>query len=78
LPITHFASRPPTEECDIVGESLPFPVQFALNREGTKRISEAEKVMGDKVASRLKDVWDLDEGGELNAVSNSYYLSRYN
>lgn len=29
----------------------------------------AQKVMGDKVASRLKDVWDLDEEGELNAVS---------
>lgn len=145
-----------------MGESLPFPVQFALNKEGTKRISEAdketiegleragfkldyaidgsgiarlyftrgggyyvdvgcskliidgkikvqqspggisgftpdalvlkdgtelkadivvlatgydnmkttaEKVMGPKVASRLKDVWDLDEEGELNAVS---------
>lgn len=154
--------RPPTDECDIVGESLPFPVQFALNKEGRKRISEAdketlegleragfkldyaidgsgiarlyytrgggyyidvgcskliidgkikvhqstggisgftpdalvlkdgtelkadivvlatgydnmkttaEKIMGSKVASRLKDVWDLDEEGELNAVS---------
>lgn len=29
----------------------------------------AQKVMGDKVAARLKDVWDLDEEGELNAVS---------
>lgn len=158
-----FVGRPPTEECDIVAESLPFPVQFALSIAGTKRIAEAdketvegleragfkldyaidgsgigrlyftrgggyyvdvgcskliidgkvkvhqspggisgftpdalvlkdgtelkadivvlatgydnmkttaEKVMGPKVASRLKDVWDLDEEGELNAVSD--------
>lgn len=26
------------------------------------------KVLGDKVADRCKDVWDLDEEGELNAV----------
>ncbi|KAK7216668.1 hypothetical protein V2G26_004671 [Clonostachys chloroleuca] len=157
----HEDNGPPTDECDIVGESLPFPVQFALNKEGRKRISEAdketlegleragfkldyaidgsgiarlyytrgggyyidvgcskliidgkikvhqstggisgftpdalvlkdgtelkadivvlatgydnmkttaEKIMGSKVASRLKDVWDLDEEGELNAM----------
>uniref|UniRef100_A0A8H7K3F7 FAD/NAD(P)-binding domain-containing protein n=1 Tax=Bionectria ochroleuca TaxID=29856 RepID=A0A8H7K3F7_BIOOC len=157
----HEDNGPPTDECDVVGESLPFPVQFALNKEGTKRISEAdkdtiegleragfkldyaidgsgiarlyytrgggyyidvgcskliidgkikvhqspggisgftpdalvlkdgtelkadivvlatgydnmkttaEKIMGGKVASRLKDVWDLDEEGELNAM----------
>lgn len=27
------------------------------------------KIMGEKVAARCKDVWDLDEEGELNAVS---------
>ncbi|CAH0027604.1 unnamed protein product [Clonostachys rhizophaga] len=157
----HEDNGPPTDECDVVGESLPFPVQFALNKEGRKRISEAdketiegleragfkldyaidgsgiarlyytrgggyyidvgcskliidgkikvhqspggisgftpdalvlkdgtelkadivvlatgydnmkttaEKIMGSKVASRLKDVWDLDEEGELNAM----------
>lgn len=153
---------PPTEECDIVSESLPFPVQFALSKNFTKRTAEAEKetldglrragfeldfypdgagiaraymtrgggyyidvgcsqliidgkirvkhnpsgitgfgsnelklgdgsslpadivvlatgydnmrttvrkVLGDKVADRLSDVWDLDEEGELRAVS---------
>lgn len=153
---------PPTDQSDIVGESLPFPVQFALNKELTKRIAleekeniegleragfkldwaidgsgiarlyytrgggyyvdtgcskliidgkikvhrspkgisgfthdaivlrdgtsleadvvvlatgydnmktTVEKVMGEKVAARCKDVWDLDEEGELNAVS---------
>lgn len=29
------------------------------------------KVLGDKVADQCKDVWDLDEEGELNAVSPS-------
>lgn len=29
----------------------------------------ARKIMGDKVADRLYDVWDLDEEGELRAVS---------
>lgn len=27
------------------------------------------KVLGDKIADRCKDVWDLDDEGELNAVS---------
>lgn len=27
------------------------------------------KILGDKVADRCRDVWDLDEEGELNAVS---------
>lgn len=157
-----FLYRPPTEQADIWGESLPFPVQFALNVYLTQRISAAEastldglhkagfkidkgidqggiarlyytrgggyyidvgcsqliidgkikvhqsadgiagfkphalvladgteleadlvvlatgfdnmrttvrKVLGDKVANRCKDVWDLDAEGELNAVS---------
>lgn len=156
-------NSPPTEQSDIVAESLPFPVQFALCVDMTKRIASEEKetveglqragfkfdwgvdragiarlyytrgggyyvdvgcskliidgkikvhqspggisgftsdavvlkdgthlnadvvvlatgydnmkttvqkIMGDKVASRCKDVWDLDEEGELNAVCN--------
>jgi cation diffusion facilitator CzcD-associated flavoprotein CzcO len=27
------------------------------------------KALGDKIADRSKDVWDLDEGDEVNAVS---------
>lgn len=153
---------PPTEDVDIYGQSLPIPVQFALNVDLTERIKQAEKAnhdgltkagfvidygsdgsgiyrkyvtrgggyyidvgasqliidgkiqvvqspegiqgfepgalvlangrkldadivvlatgydnmrttlrkaMGDKVADRCKDVWDLDEEGEINAVS---------
>jgi hypothetical protein len=29
------------------------------------------KVLGDQVADRCKDVWDLDDEGEMNAVSTS-------
>ncbi|KAI1322607.1 hypothetical protein F5Y16DRAFT_404317 [Xylariaceae sp. FL0255] len=39
----HADNSPPTKECDVVGESPPSPVQFALNIEGTKQISEADK-----------------------------------
>jgi lysine/ornithine N-monooxygenase len=31
------------------------------------------KVLGDKVADRCKDVWDLDEEGELQAVSMPHF-----
>jgi cation diffusion facilitator CzcD-associated flavoprotein CzcO len=154
---------PPTDDADIFGQSLPIPVQFALNVDGTKRIAEAEKesldglrkigfkidfghdgsgiyrkyvtrgggyyidvgasqllidgkikleqspdgikgfneksliladgreleadvvvlatgfdsmnttlrkAMGDKIADRCKEVWDLDDEGEINAVSS--------
>jgi lysine/ornithine N-monooxygenase len=30
--------------------------------------TSVRKIMGDKVADRCKDVWDLDEEGEVNAV----------
>ena len=159
---------PPTEDADIAGQSLPIPVQFALNVGLTNRIKEAEKAnveglgkagfqldfghdgsgiyrkyvtrgggyyidvgasqliidgkikveqspegiqgfeekslvlangkkldadvvvlatgydnmrttlrkaLGDKVADRCKDVWDLDEEGEVNAVSSFPTLS---
>jgi len=31
--------------------------------------------LGDKVADRCKDVWDLDEEGEVNAVSDLLIVS---
>jgi len=159
---------PPTEDADVYGQSLPIPVQFALNVDGTNRIAAAEKdnldgltkvgfkidfgedgsgiyrkyitrgggyyidvgasqliidgkiklqqspdgikgfepnalvladgmkmeadivvlatgydnmvtsarkILGDKVADRCKDVWDLDEEGEVNAVSDLLIVS---
>ena len=35
----------------------------------------ARKVLGDKIADRAKDVWDLDEEGEVNAVSQTSSLA---
>lgn len=32
--------------------------------------TSARKILGDEVADRAKDVWDLDDEGELNAVSD--------
>jgi hypothetical protein len=32
------------------------------------------KTLGDKVADRLRDVWDLDDEGELNAVSTFFFF----
>jgi cation diffusion facilitator CzcD-associated flavoprotein CzcO len=34
---------PPIEDADVYGQSLPIPVQFALNVGGTERIAKAEK-----------------------------------
>lgn len=33
-----------------------------------------QKVMGDKVAERCNDVWDLDKEGELNSVSSIHLI----
>lgn len=171
LPMLHAGlydqSGPPTADADVYGQSLPIPVQFALNVGLTARIAEAErdnvegleaagfevdfgedgsgiyrkyvtrgggyyvdvgasrlivegkvkvvrcaegiegleedavvladgrrvradvvvlatgydnmrtslrKVMGDRVADRAKDVWDLDGEGEVNAVSVAFRM----
>jgi cation diffusion facilitator CzcD-associated flavoprotein CzcO len=37
---------PPTDDADVFGQSLPIPVQFALNVNVTKRIAQAEKESG--------------------------------
>ena len=36
-------------------------------------VTSARKILGDKVADRCRDVWDLDSEGEVNAVSNSSF-----
>lgn len=35
-----------------------------------------QKILGPKVAERCKDVWDLDEEGEINAVCYKSYVLR--
>ena len=42
---------PPTEDADVYAQSLPLPVQFALNVNGTNRIAAAEK---DNLDGRIK------------------------
>lgn len=37
--------------------------------------TSVQKILGEKVASKCKDVWDLDEEGELRAVSAMLYLT---
>lgn len=64
------SKRPPTEQSDIVAESLPFPVQFALNINMTKRIAEEEKetIEGLERAG-FKLEWGIDRGG----IARLYY-----
>jgi cation diffusion facilitator CzcD-associated flavoprotein CzcO len=50
------------------GSKLPADVVVLATGYDNMRTS-ARKVFGDKVADRLYDVWDLDEEGEMNAVS---------
>lgn len=38
--------------------------------------TSVRKILGDAVADRAKDVWDLDDEGELNAVSTSKQASK--
>ncbi|THX92452.1 putative flavin-containing monooxygenase YUCCA3 [Aureobasidium pullulans] len=40
---TYDETGPPTEDADVYSQSLPLPVQFALGRNLTKAIAEAEK-----------------------------------
>jgi len=35
------------------------------------------KTLGDEIADRCKDVWDLDEEGELNAVRSPLVSTPY-
>ncbi|KAJ5221561.1 flavoprotein CzcO associated with the cation diffusion facilitator CzcD [Penicillium citrinum] len=66
----HCENGPPTEQSDIVGESLPFPVQFALNIDMTKRIAneERENIEGLERAG-FKFEWGIDRSG----IARLYY-----
>ncbi|OQE23158.1 hypothetical protein PENSTE_c009G03595 [Penicillium steckii] len=66
----HCENGPPTEQSDIVGESLPFPVQFALNIDMTKRIAHEEKenIEGlERVGFKFE--WGIDRSG----IARLYY-----
>ncbi|KAL1856606.1 hypothetical protein Plec18170_003575 [Paecilomyces lecythidis] len=66
----HCEDGPPTEQSDIVAESLPFPVQFAMNIDMTKRIAEEEKetIQGLERAG-FKLEWGIDRSG----IARLYY-----
>ncbi|KAJ5793806.1 hypothetical protein N7457_000405 [Penicillium paradoxum] len=61
---------PPTEECDVAGESLPWPVQLALNVHMTKRIAEAEK---DTLDGLRRAGFELDFGPDGAGISRAYF-----
>jgi hypothetical protein len=62
--------RSPTEQCDIVGESLPYPVQFNLCVANTKRISEADKEL---LAGLTKAGFKLDYAIDGAGIARLYY-----
>ena len=60
---------PTTEEADIVGQSLPIPVQFALNVEATEKITAAEKATLDGLE---KAGFKLDFGSDKSGIYRKY------
>jgi cation diffusion facilitator CzcD-associated flavoprotein CzcO len=60
---------PPIEDADIAGQSLPIPVQFALNVESTKRITAAEKANLDGLE---KADFKLDFGIDKSGIYRQY------
>ncbi|KAK4553520.1 hypothetical protein LTR86_009316 [Recurvomyces mirabilis] len=60
---------PPTEDADIFGQSLPIPVQFALNVGGTEKIKQAEK---ENVDGLEKAGFKLDFGNDGSGIFRKY------
>ena len=60
---------PTTEEADVVGQSLPIPVQFALNVIGTEKIAAAEKKTLDGLE---KAGFKLDYGSDKSGIYRKY------
>ncbi|KAJ5578243.1 uncharacterized protein N7459_007207 [Penicillium hispanicum] len=66
----HEDGGPPTEEVDIVSESLPFPVQLALSVYATKRFAEAEKPT---LEGLRRAGFQLDFGQDGAGITRAYY-----
>ena len=60
---------PPTEDADIAGQSLPIPVQFALNVGLTDRIKEAEKA---NIEGLGKVGFKIDFGNDGSGIYRKY------
>ncbi|KAL5356872.1 hypothetical protein BJX96DRAFT_187827, partial [Aspergillus floccosus] len=65
----HDEYGPPTEEADIIAESLPYPVQFALNVHFTKKVAAAEKNILDGLQ---RAGFELDFGVDGAGISRAY------
>ncbi|GIJ83870.1 hypothetical protein Asppvi_002701 [Aspergillus pseudoviridinutans] len=65
----HEENGPPTEEADIISESLPYPVKFALDVHFTKRVYEAEKDILDGLKAAG---FELDFGVDGAGISRAY------
>ncbi|RLL95775.1 hypothetical protein CFD26_105750 [Aspergillus turcosus] len=65
----HEENGPPTEEADIIFESLPYPVRFALDVHFTKRAYEAEKDILDGLQAAG---FELDFGVDGAGISRAY------
>lgn len=66
----HEDGGPPAEEADIVSESLPFPVQFALSVHMTRRIADAEK---ETLNGLRRAGFQLDFGPDGAGIARAYY-----
>ncbi|EME78986.1 uncharacterized protein MYCFIDRAFT_190065 [Pseudocercospora fijiensis CIRAD86] len=60
---------PPTEDADVAGQSLPIPVQFALNVGLTDRIKAAEKA---NIDGLVKAGFKLDFGHDGSGIYRKY------
>ncbi|OHE98591.1 flavin-containing monooxygenase [Colletotrichum orchidophilum] len=60
---------PPTEDCDIVAQSLPLPVQFALSAHGTKSITAVDQELLDGLS---KAGFKLDFGPDGSGIYRKY------
>ncbi|KAL9063726.1 MAG: hypothetical protein Q9161_009311 [Pseudevernia consocians] len=60
---------PPTEDADVYGQSLPIPVQFALNVDGTNRIAATEK---DNLDGLKKAGFEVDFGEDGSGIYRKY------
>ena len=64
---------PSTEDADIYGQSLPIPVQFALNVSATERIAAIERQQNDGLT---KAGFKLDFGQEGDGIYRKYITKR--
>lgn len=60
---------PPVEDADVYGQSLPLPVQFALNVDATKRITAADK---ENIDGLTKAGFKLDFGDDGSGIYRKY------